>query len=128
MSRTRPLQHGDILEIDFPMRRPSGHEQEGIRPAVVIAIPEILGYPRYAVVMVAPLTRDQQQPWLVKGADLYPRLEAGAGGIPVASAVLLDQISSVDVMRIKKSIGVLTPMQYAPIAERINTMHQPEKE
>ncbi len=126
MSRTRPIQHGDVLEVAFPVRSPLGREQTGTRPAVVIMLPELAGYPRYAVAIVAPLTRDQGQPWIVQGKGLYPIVEANTGGVPLRSVVQLDQITTVDVTRIKQRLGTLTEAEYAPILERVLRISNPE--
>ncbi|HAG08004.1 MAG TPA: hypothetical protein DCK87_00305 [Desulfotomaculum sp.] len=45
---------GDILLIALPSHDPSGHEQEGVRPAIAVGVPQ--GHVRYPVVIVVPLT------------------------------------------------------------------------
>lgn len=45
---------GDVLLISLPVHLPRGHEQEGKRPGIVIAIPE--EPMRYPVIITIPLT------------------------------------------------------------------------
>lgn len=52
--RARAAVPGDVLLIALPSHDPKGHEQEGLRPAIVVGIPR--GPVRYPVVIVVPLT------------------------------------------------------------------------
>lgn len=80
----------DIIIARFPTQNPQGREQEGIRPALVIAVPQRLGIPRFPWLIVAPMTSDKKQNWAVTSPDLYPKLAAGEAGLPDNSIVLLD--------------------------------------
>ncbi len=102
----------DVLLIKLPSHQPRGREQEGQRPAIVVGIPpEKLRYP---ILFVAPLTT-QSGKWADENLALYPRLEAGNGGLTQESIVLLDQIRAIDVRRIASYLGYLTPEIYASI-------------
>lgn len=90
----RELVAGDVLLITFPVHVPGGHEQEGQRPAVVVAVPP--SPLRFPVVIVAPLT-SQAGPWADQNPALYPGLPLGSGGLTRNSIALLDQIRAVDV-------------------------------
>jgi mRNA interferase MazF len=105
---------GDILLISLPSHAPPGHEQEGMRPAVVVGLPERAGEPRYPTVLVVPLTT-QEGVWSKKAPVLYPRIRAGAGGLPRPFIVLLDQLRSVDVRRVSRYLGSLTGDELQPI-------------
>jgi mRNA interferase MazF len=105
---------GDILLIALPTHAPRGHEQEGSRPAVVVGLPERAGEPRYPTVLVVPLTT-QEGAWSRKAPMLYPRIRAGAGGLPQPSIVLLDQLRSVDAQRVSRYLGSLTEDEFQPI-------------
>jgi len=59
MAVTSLLQPGDVVIALFPEHVPAGHEQRGVRPAIVLGFPEKLGQPRFPVVLVAPLTTDR---------------------------------------------------------------------
>ncbi len=98
---------GWVLQVHLGERRPPGHEQEGLRPVVVVGNPELVGHPRFPVLEVVPLTSFRGQEWVKKGNSLYPTLKAGIGGIPKDSVVLLDQIQTVDVARVVAKVGEL---------------------
>jgi mRNA interferase MazF len=105
MSLDRTVQPGDVLVAALPSRSPTGHEQMGTRPVVVVAVPpEPLRYP---VIIVAPLTT-RADCWQDANPSVYIGLRAGAGGLPVQSTVLLDQVGSIDVRRIERYLGTLS--------------------
>ena|SRR5438034_6951250 len=112
----KPVGFGDILLIALPSHTPRAHEQEGSRPGVVVGLPERAGEPRYPTVFVVPLTT-QEGAWSRKAPLLYPRLRAGAGGLPRPSIVLLDQLRSVDVQRVSRYLGSLTGEELKPIQD-----------
>jgi mRNA interferase MazF len=43
----RALQFGDVLNIRLPSQNLQGHEQEGMRPAIVVGLPEQVGQPQF---------------------------------------------------------------------------------
>ncbi len=102
----RGLRIGDVLVVRLPEHRPPGHEQMGRRPAVVVGLPDLVGPPRFPVVLVAPMTT-VTGPWVRAAPDLYPLLERGEGNLPRRSVVLLDQIRAVDALRVEGWIGRL---------------------
>ena len=107
---------GDILLIMLPTHAPPGHEQEGVRPAVVVGLPERAGQPRFSTLLVIPLTT-QEGTWSRKAPQLYPRLRAGAGGLPRPSIALLDQVRSIDARRVSSYLGSLTGKEFLTISE-----------
>lgn len=108
------LARGDVVILALPTHAPRGHEQQGTRPAVVVGV--LWGEVRYPMVAIAPLTT-QSGSWALSNPSLYPRLEAGAGGLPQSSIVLLDQMRGLDTRRVLEYLGTLTWDQYAPIFE-----------
>ncbi|AIS52626.1 growth inhibitor [Thermoanaerobacter kivui] len=98
---TNHIQPGDILLFVFPKNNPKGHEQEGIRPAIVIVPPKENS--RYPVTIVIPLTT-QSGEW-AHNTKLYRKIPAGEGGLPQDSIALIDQVRAMDVRRIKAYIG-----------------------
>ena len=106
---------GRILQVCLPSRRPPGHEQKGVRPCVSIADPSAVHPLRYPMLIVAPMT-SKSLPQL----PLYPCLEAGVGGLPLASTVLLDQLTAIDAHRVRGYIGSLSPEEFAPIREGLS--------
>ena len=103
---------GDVLLVALPSHEPKGHEQEGLRPAIVVGIP--WGPVRYPVVIVVPLTT-QSGIWARENSTLYFPLPAGAGGIPKAFIVLIDQVRAVDVQRVRGHLGTLEEEVFEPI-------------
>jgi mRNA interferase MazF len=74
---------GDVVWLTFDPQ--AGHEQAGVRPAVVLS-PRSYNE-RSNLVVVVPVTRQ------IKG---YPFEVVLPDGLPVAGAVLSDQVKSVD--------------------------------
>ena len=97
------------------------HEQQGIRPAVIVGMPP--GKTRYLLAVVAPMTT-QIGSWAKVNPTIYPVLSAGAGNLKKDSVVLLDQIRTVDMRRITKYLGSLTNEEYEPIAMGLDEIFQ----
>jgi len=112
---TTALTFGAVFVADFPEHDPSGHEQEGPRPAVLVGLPTYAGRPRFPVLMLAPVTTFREQAWVTAAPDLYPVLRAGAGGLRVDSVVLVDQTRALDASRVSRYLGALTEQEYAPV-------------
>ncbi len=117
----RPVNLGDILLVALPTQEPRGHEQEGLRPAVVVGLPERVGTPRYPFSLVVPMTT-QRGTWVERSPELYPVLEAGSGGLTRTSIVLLDQVRSLDLDRIRGYLGSLEGEKLAPISAGVRDM------
>ncbi len=88
-----------------------GHEQQGIRPCVVVSDPDILGHQRFSVIGIVPLTRTPGE-----GA-LYPTLEPGASGLKQVSYALTDHVRSVDKRRVRRVFGQVRPEELHRIDE-----------
>ena len=119
---TRQVRPGDLVAVVLPHHRPDGTEQEGYRPAVVVGFPDVLGQPRFPLVLLAPVTTDRNQPWAVRSPYLYPRLPAATAGLLSPSVVLLDQLRSVDVRRVRKYLGTLPAEHFGRICAGLTTM------
>ena len=61
---------------------------------------------RYPVVIVVPLTTESG-PWAKRNPALYLILPPGAGGLPQAFTVLIDQVRAIDVRRVRGYLGTL---------------------
>ncbi len=118
----RRLAQGDIVLARFPEHLPSGHEQHGLRPALVVGLPDLLGQPRFPVVLLIPLTTDRRQAWASRSPRLYPTLPAGAGGLPIDSLALLDQTRSLDWERVARYLGTLPAEAYRPIRDGLRAL------
>jgi mRNA interferase MazF len=103
--------------VELGQRVPTGHEQEGRRPCVVVAVPGNLHRVRFPVLVVAPMTSA-----LLPSQPLYPRLASGAGGLAAEGTVLLDQLLTVDVRRVKKAIGTLSQVEFLPVQDGVRAL------
>ena len=103
---------GDVVAVAFPSHDPAGHEQEGYRPAVVVGVPQRAGNPRYGVLVVVPVTTYRSQGWADASPALYPRVPAGTGGLRSESVLLLDQVRSVGIPRVRRRLGALARGEY----------------
>ena len=119
------LQIGDVVTAKFPSQNPSGREQEGYRPAIVVGIPSRLGKLRFPLVLVIPMTTDRGQEWADINPNLYVRFSAGVANLKSPSIALLDQVRAIDVSRIVAYRGSLTPQQYEAIAESLQKIIDP---
>jgi mRNA interferase MazF len=120
------LQIGDVVTAKFPSQNPSGREQEGYRPAIVVGIPSRLGKLRFPLVLVVPMTTDRGQEWADINPNLYVRFSAGVANLKSPSIALLDQVRAIDVSRIVAYRGSLTPQQYEAISESLQKIMEPE--
>jgi mRNA interferase MazF len=103
------LERGAILQIDFDPTL--GHEQRGLRPAVLVSDPAVIAHQRFPLICVVPVTSTEGQ-----GA-LYPRLEPGASGLRKMSFAMVDQLRSVDKERVRRVYGRLSEAELAAIEE-----------
>ena len=94
------LRRGDIVRVKFdPVK---GHEQSGVRPALVLS-PEIINE-HYSTVMVAAITSKRLDQLL----PIEVLIEAPEGGLKSDSKLLLLQIRCIDKSRIIGMYGTLT--------------------
>jgi len=89
----------------------SGHEQQGVRPCVVVTDSEVLQDQRFPMLCVVPITRTPGE-----GA-LYPALSPGQSGLRVQSHALVDQVRSVDKRRVTRVFGRITQDEMRMIEE-----------
>ena len=120
------LQIGDVVTAKFPSQDPSGREQEGYRPAIVVGLPSRLGKLRFPLIFVVPMTTDRGQEWADINSELYVRFSAGVAGLKSPSIALLDQARAIDVSRIVAYRGSLTSQEYAAIAEALQKIIEPD--
>jgi mRNA interferase MazF len=120
------LQIGDVVTARFPSQNPSGREQEGYRPAIVVGLPSRLGKLRFPLVFVVPMTTNRGQEWADINPNLYVRFSAGVANLKSPSIALLDQVRAIDVSRIVAYRGSLTSQEYAAIAESLQKIIEPD--
>jgi len=97
----RPVR-GMIVEVDLdPV---VGHEQGCARPCIVVQ--NNAGNRYSTMTIVVPLTDATR---IGRPSPIYVLLHKGDGGIRKDSIALTDQIRAVDLQRVGRSFGVLTP-------------------
>jgi mRNA interferase MazF len=121
---------GDVVSADFPEHNPQGHEQESVRPAVVVGVPETLGASRFPTLLLAPLTSDRREArrWAAKSPAHYPRLPKGTAGLRSDSICLLDQVRALGVERVGGYLGSLSGEEYQPIRDGLRHMMEISKD
>ena len=119
------LQIGDVVTAKFPSQNPSGREQEGYRPAIVVGIPSRIGKLRFPLVFVVPMTTDRRQEWADINPNLYVRFSAGVAGLKSPSVALLDQVRAIDISRIVSYRDSLTSQEYVAIAKALQQIMEP---
>jgi mRNA interferase MazF len=99
-----------IWFFELPDMEPAGHEQVKPRPCIVVGNPAEIQRPRFPVVMVVPLTTA-----VLPDLPLYPRLEAGVGGLNAPATAMIDQMRVVGLARVRFRIGELADPDMRPI-------------
>ena len=100
---------GSLLLVNLEPTR--GHEQRGVRPAVVVSDPLVIEDQRFPLIGVVPVTGTRGE-----GA-LYPELAPGDSGLKKTSYALTDQVRSIDKRRVLKRYGNLRPEEIDAIDE-----------
>jgi mRNA interferase MazF len=106
------MQRGDIVLVNLPqVAGVSGHEQTGVRPALVVhddATSDSL-----SLIMIVPITSNLTAQ---KFAHTIPIQPSTQNGLSVSSVLLVFQLRATDKRRIVKKLGEIE----APIMERVN--------
>ena len=96
-----------LVELDPPV----GHEQQGVRPCVVVSDPDVISDQRFPLVCVVPVTG-------TPGVGLlYPPLAPGQSGLARKSFALIDHLRSLDKRRIRRVFGELSREEIVSLNE-----------
>lgn len=90
---------GDVWDIDFDPR--IGHEQGGIRPALVVSGNDFNAIP-HRLRIVIPITGTD------KGLSNQVRIEAPEGGLTKPSVIMCEQVKSQSLVRFQRQRGTVT--------------------
>jgi len=112
------MNRGDIVRVQLPRPAgPSGTEQFGARPAVVVQTEENIA--NLSTVLIVPLTSNL-------GAARFPGSftvsPTGTNGLEVESVVLTHQLRAIDQRRIQRVIGRLADDQMAMLESEIRRL------
>jgi mRNA interferase MazF len=88
-----------------------GHEQQGVRPCIVVSDPDVISDQRFPLVCVVPLTGTPGE------GLLYPALAPGSSGLAKESFALIDHLRSVDKRRIRRVFGELAREEIVAVDE-----------
>lgn len=93
------LDRGTVVLLDLDPTL--GHEQRGLRPAVIVSDRLVVEDQRFPLLCVVPVTATPGE-----GA-LYPRLTPGESGLKKTSYAMVDQVRSIDKRRVRRRYGRL---------------------
>src|SRR5471030_174991 len=102
------MKHGDIFWVDFPNR--NGHEQSGLRPAIVCQEVERYVHP---TVLLIPFSSKLFTLRFDGTLEIHP---SATNGLSVVSGALVFQMGSFDKRRIRDRIGNLIDAEIATLA------------
>jgi mRNA interferase MazF len=88
-----------------------GHEQRGVRPAILVSDPAVLAEQRFPLLCVVPVTATAGE-----GA-LYPRLQPGPSGLRKTSFAMIDQLRAIDKQRVGRVYGRLSDQELMAVDE-----------
>jgi mRNA interferase MazF len=96
----RPPRRGEIWFADFSFVR--GHEQGGLRPALIVSTDLLHGGPSKLVGLVPLTTRD-------RGVPAHIAIAPPEGGLSQPSVIMCDQTRIQSQDRLVRYLGVITP-------------------
>lgn len=109
--RPLPAPHlGHVWAVDFdPVR---GHEQGGLRPALVISN-DLYNTTPHTFCIVVPLTRTY------RGIPSHLPIDPPAGGLTARSFLLCEQAKSISVTRLRRLMGTVDPGMVQRVQEMV---------
>ena len=115
MSRARTLRPWQIWLVDFG--QPMGHEQGGLRPAVVVASTTHCRFPIDMALVVPLTTRD-------RGLDHHVRISSTESGLNRPSWARTEEITAVSTQRFTRAtpLGTASPDEIAELSEWLREM------
>ncbi len=112
MNRSAPSR-GDVWLMDFSPTR--GHEQAGVRPALIVSVDAFNRGPAMLVVAL-PMTRTR------RGIPLHVPLEPPDGGVRERSYVKCEDIRSLSSDRLIERWGAVSPRTMATVEDRLRIL------
>lgn len=100
MQTMRDPRAGEIWDVNFSPQ--VGHEQGGIRPALVISSDQFNDVP-HSFRIVVPITGTD------RGIHQHVRVEVGEGGLTKPSVIMCEQVKSQSLLRFKRKRGTVSP-------------------
>ncbi len=103
------VNRGTLVLVD--LNPTIGHEQQGVRPCIVVSNPNVIDNQRFGLVCIVPVTGTPGE------GLLYPLLEPGNSGLKKRSYALIDNLRSIDKRRITRVFGVLAKQELTAVNE-----------
>lgn len=115
MSRRLRVVPWDVWLVDFG--HPIGHEQGGVRPAVVVGSFAHCGFPIDMALVVPLTTRD-------RGLDHYVRVDSPESGLSRISWARTEEITTISTKRFARSqpLGTASEAEIAQLTEWLREM------
>ena len=101
--------------VNLPEHFPPGHEQEGLRPAIIIGWSDA-HYPMIRILPISSLideTTGERREWADEFPKIFPVFPKGVGGLERDSILLANQTRCLGRDRIVDYLGTLTLKEYA---------------
>ncbi len=105
------MQEGDIYLVEIPLSR--GHEQAGLRPAIIVQAAGLEGLP---TVLIVPLTSK------LRAADFpftFMIEPDNLNNLDVVSVALVFQLRAIDKRRLKNKIGKIEQVKLEHLKQRL---------
>jgi mRNA-degrading endonuclease toxin of MazEF toxin-antitoxin module len=109
----KKLYGGTVVQVDLGTV-PYGHEQAGLRPAVLLSV-------QNNIALVVPLTSNTTA---LRFAATFPILHDKANGLTETSVALAFQLRAIDTKRVVKRMGVLHLKDIRSLNKIIRTITQ----
>lgn len=111
----------DVVLANFPQHSPPGHEQEGLRPAIIIGWSDA-HYPMVRLLPTSTLIDEKtgiKREWSDDFPEIFPVFPKGTGGLERDSILLANQTRWLGRDRIVDHYGSLTVREYAVVANAL---------
>jgi mRNA interferase MazF len=106
-------QRGEVWTVDFdPVR---GHEQGGLRPALVVSTDSFNAGPA-ALMVVLPITSRG------KGIRWHVAIDPPEGGLTVQSFVKCDNVRSISQARLSRHWGIVSAVTLKAVEDRLRIL------
>ena len=104
---------GEIWVVNLNPTR--GHEQAGIRPALVVSA-DGFNRGRANLVIVVPLTST------ARGVPLHVQVDPPEGGVRETSYVMCEAVRSISSDRLERAWGAVSPSTLATVEDRLRVV------
>ena len=94
-----------VVELDPTI----GHEQQGVRPCIIVSDPDVTSDQCFPLLCVVPITGTAGD------GLLYPALAPGKSGLAKQSYALIDHLLAIDNRRVRRVFGEIATGEMAAV-------------